>query len=101
MKATVNLENMETLGFWFYVCTVRISIEERTSPVRWGWGRAWRGPGLEPGSRRLERQTVDSVAAESNGLGHKGPGMLGKSLTCATNNGEPWKTSEQQRDKEQ
>lgn len=36
MKGTVNLEDMETLGFWFYVCTMWISIEERVFPVGWG-----------------------------------------------------------------
>lgn len=47
---------------------------------------------------------MDGVAAEGTGLSHKGPGLEGKNLNFfffPTSNGEPRKTSEQERGKEQ
>lgn len=34
-------------------------------------------------------------------MSHKAPGMVGKNMTFSTSSGQPWKTSEPERDKEQ
>lgn len=101
MKATVNLEDMETLGSWF-CCTGWTGREERAfPPMGVGGGMARPRPGAEKHEIGVEDLWM-VLLPRATGLGHKGPGLEGKNwIFFSTSNGEPWKTSEQERDKEQ
>ena len=85
----MNLEDMVTLGFWFYICMIWISREETLFPV--GGGTARPRPGAE--KHGLEWRTLGWCCCGGQWVWVTGPGMLGKKLIFYAGNGALWKTT--------